>query len=249
MQTHEMLNNSPMVVSPLVTPSITPSTPAEVLGPTEINYLTQNEQAFVLSQHQKELASKTPLQAEEYLAAEDALNKFNFETSIALEKKMMQGRNLAGYVSDAIMRMRNSPGKLRKAILAAIGAYNTLEYGLNHAMLREGYKTSPYTCGSIECKERGTKIKKALMNIAVLPANVLGAYGFVDTAMSALNHVGQTRNFLRGKTAVKDYNENNGLPGTKNAYAEVRRGFVPLVGTGGTKKKVRVNRRKRLSRR
>lgn len=96
-------------------------------------------------------------------------------------------------------KLRKLDGKIRKAIMAGVAGYNIAQRRLdniNPNLTRE--EKSKYPCGSITCKQRGKKIKNALLEIAKIDEHALGEIGVAGTFESAGNYLlGNKNNDLK----------------------------------------------------
>lgn len=102
-------------------------------------------------------------------------------------------------IKDDIEKLRKLDGKVRKAIMAGIAGYNVAQRrldNLNPFLTRE--TKSKYPCGSVTCKQRGKKIKNALIDLSKFPPEALGDFGVIGTAVSTFNYaVGNRNNAVR----------------------------------------------------
>jgi len=92
-------------------------------------------------------------------------------------------------------KLRKLDGKIRKAIMTGIAGYNVTQRRLdniNPKLARE--EKSKYPCGSVTCKQRGKKIKNALLEISKIDEHALGEIGVVGTFKSANNYLVGNRN-------------------------------------------------------
>jgi hypothetical protein len=95
-------------------------------------------------------------------------------------------------IGEHISIARNYEGKIKKAIVASIGAYNFAEQTqdkMNPMYAIKQVARSNSRCGTVTCKGRGLKIKKALKEILELDAGALGNLGLSAAAMGAFNYV------------------------------------------------------------
>jgi hypothetical protein len=94
-------------------------------------------------------------------------------------------------------KLRKLDGKIRKAIMAGVAGYNVAQRRLdniNPNLTRE--EKSKYPCGSVTCKQRGKKIKNALLEIAKIDEHALGEIGVSGTFESAGNYLLGNKNNL-----------------------------------------------------
>jgi hypothetical protein len=92
-------------------------------------------------------------------------------------------------------KLRKLDGKIRKAIMAGVAGYNVAQRRLdniNPNLTRE--EKSKYPCGSVTCKQRGKKIKNALLEIAKIDEHALGEIGVAGTFESAGNYFTGNKN-------------------------------------------------------
>lgn len=95
-------------------------------------------------------------------------------------------------------------GKIKKAIVSAIGVYNTFEAKrdkLNPHYLTKKVARSGTKCGSVTCKVRGHKIAKALQEILNLGESTLGSISSTSAlGMGVLNYGKEVTGFKKGGT-------------------------------------------------
>ena len=91
--------------------------------------------------------------------------------------------------NDEISEINNQPGKIRKGIVSAISGYNVADRMLNKLTNKT---KSKYPCGSITCKVRGRKIKKALLDMYTnYSEEALGSIGVSDALTSVGTYWGR----------------------------------------------------------
>ena len=99
-------------------------------------------------------------------------------------------------------KIRKLDGKIRKYIIAGIGNYNVAQRTLdkiNVNLTRE--EKSKYPCGSITCKQRGRKIKNALVELSNIDEHALGEIGLSGVMESLGNYwTGNKNNATRPET-------------------------------------------------
>ena len=92
------------------------------------------------------------------------------------------------YLTNEINQLSLLNSKSAKAISGGISSYNVFQRRLDNAnpsLQREPKST--YPCGSTTCKERGQKIKDALIEIASYSPEALGSIGVAAVASNALD--------------------------------------------------------------
>ena len=208
-----------MPTVPATVPGQQPQVPQDIQE-EEINRLNSEEQQLIKEIHSKEIRNENTSSAVEYLKDERSYMETFQKKVDDFEVSRMQ-RLLEIYLNDATYRMRNVRGKLRKAILGIISLYNGFEWAANGIKGRQQFQTTQYTCGSIECKERGLKIKKALLEMAALPISVLGAYNVQHGTLMTFNHVGQLAYSALPKSFQEtyDFQKRQGTPGQARTVA------------------------------
>ena len=99
-------------------------------------------------------------------------------------------------------KIRKLDGKIRKYIIAGIGNYNVAQRTLdkmNVNLTRE--EKSKYPCGSVTCKQRGRKIKNALVELSNIDEHALGEIGLTGVMQSLGNYwIGNKNNATRPET-------------------------------------------------
>ncbi len=102
-------------------------------------------------------------------------------------------------IKDDMEKLRRLDGKVRKAIMAGIAGYNVAQRRLdniNPYLTRE--TKSKYPCGSVTCKQRGKKIKNALIELSKFDEHALGEIGVGGTIVSSANYfIGNRNNEVR----------------------------------------------------
>lgn len=93
-------------------------------------------------------------------------------------------------IKDDMEKLRKLDGKIRKAILTGVAGYNVAQRrldNLNPYLTREA--KSKYPCGSVTCKQRGKKIKNALLELSKFDEHALGEIGVLGQFESVGNYV------------------------------------------------------------
>lgn len=92
------------------------------------------------------------------------------------------------YLTQEINQLSLLNSKSAKAISGGISSYNVFQRRLDNAnpSLQRDPK-STYPCGSTTCKERGQKIKDALIEIASYSPESLGSIGVTSVASNAID--------------------------------------------------------------
>jgi hypothetical protein len=144
-----------------------------------------------------------------FLEEQDANDMKELEHHQAFEAKErnVDGKELSEYYSEAAERLRNVEGKMRKDILAAIALYNKADIVKDMLTGRKTFKNSDYKCGTIQCKTRGIKIKNALLQIAAMPASVLGSFEIGEFLKTGLNHLAQSFSSFGTRKRTTSYNK------------------------------------------
>ena len=92
-------------------------------------------------------------------------------------------------IREQMEKLRKLDGKARKAILTGIAMYNVAQRrldNLNVFLARE--EKSKYPCGSVTCKQRGKKIKNALIYLSNFDEHALGEIGVLGQFESLGNY-------------------------------------------------------------
>jgi hypothetical protein len=90
------------------------------------------------------------------------------------------------YLKKEINQLSLLNSKSAKAISGGISAYNVFQRRIDNGNLYlQREPKSTYPCGSTTCKERGQKIKDALIEIASYSPESLGSIGVTTVASSA----------------------------------------------------------------
>lgn len=107
-------------------------------------------------------------------------------------------------VAEGLDKAYSMDGKIKKAIVSAIGVYNTFEAKrdkMNPHYLTKKVARSSTKCGSVTCKVRGHKIAKALQEILALGESTLGSISSVSAlGMGVLNYGKEITGFKKGGT-------------------------------------------------
>jgi hypothetical protein len=162
-------------------------------------------------------------------------------------------------INNAIYNLRNVPGKIRKAIVAAIGAYNVTQRRFDNLdpYLKRGVK-SGYPCGTFTCKQRGKKIKKALVELSQVDEHALGNLGVGGVAVATANQVGSTVGNVASfgaktvgnlaSSAFSMYNKTRGqVPQVQPQFQQVQPQVQPqgVVPSGGRQQRSRKLKKRR----
>jgi len=94
-------------------------------------------------------------------------------------------------VDSGLTKATQFEGKIKKAIVGAISAYNIAEKSrdsVNIKYLTKKVARSDAKCGSVTCKVRGRKITNALKDILTLGDSALGSIGVGAAASTILNY-------------------------------------------------------------
>jgi len=174
----------------------------------QANRLSLEEQQLIEQQQVHELEhpsnGETPLMSKENPSLEQQdLNdaaEFKHHQAFEAKERNVDGKELSEYYSEAAERLRNVEGKMRKDILAAIALYNKADIVKDVLTGRKTFQNSDYKCRTIQCKTRGIKIKNALLQIAAMPASVLGSFEMGQFLVTGLNHLAQTAFGTRKRT-------------------------------------------------
>jgi len=168
------------------------------------NELTEQELSEINAQQEEELKNNdlpvlTSIRA--------ARNERDFKRSQALLKPgQSNGSSLRDYENREIEALSKLNGKVRKSLSASIGAYNIAQRRLDNLnpYLSRSAK-SKYPCGSITCKQRGRKIKNALIDLTKFSDEALGSIGVFTFVKSAVNYlVGNNDQTRRREQQVQD---------------------------------------------
>ena len=92
-------------------------------------------------------------------------------------------------IKNQMEKLRKLDGKVRKAILTGIAGYNVAQRRLDNVnpyLARE--EKSKYPCGSVTCKQRGKKIKNALIYLSKFDEHALGEIGVLGQFASLGNY-------------------------------------------------------------
>ena len=92
-------------------------------------------------------------------------------------------------IKEDMEKLRKLDGKVRKAILLGIAGYNVAQRRLDNLtpfLARE--EKSKYPCGSVTCKQRGKKIKNALLDLSKFDEHSLGEIGALGNLASTVNY-------------------------------------------------------------
>ena len=157
------------------------------------NELTQEEQADINAQHEEELKNNNltvlDVKSRQTKKKRDlARMKERYEKQ--LNNVDTQNMSLKTLEQNEIDTLSKLNGKIRKALSASIGAYNVAQRrmdNLNPYLSRE--TKSNYPCGSITCKQRGRKIKNALVDLSQFSEEALGSIGVGTFVKSAANYL------------------------------------------------------------
>jgi hypothetical protein len=94
-------------------------------------------------------------------------------------------------VDNGLTKATQFEGKIKKAIVGAIAAYNIAEKSrdsVNIKYINKKVARSEAKCGSVTCKVRGRKITNALKEILTLGDSTLGSIGVLAAASTILNY-------------------------------------------------------------
>ena len=138
------------------------------------NILTPQELDAINREFQKELSETTRLNT----------NPVSYNVTDPAKLQM---------IKNSIVKLKNVPGKIRKNLVSAISAYNVTQrrYDNFDPLLKRGQQ-SGYPCGTITCKQRGKKIKKALLELSQIDEHALGSIGVYEVIALGMNHLGST---------------------------------------------------------
>jgi hypothetical protein len=129
------------------------------------------------------------VEAKEHLI-EDLKKGINVLTSKlnALSQGTLDDTSWNDYLKKEINQLSLLNSKSAKAISGGISAYNVFQRRLDNANLSlQREPKSTYPCGSTTCKERGQKIKDALIEIASYSPESLGSIGVASAASNGLD--------------------------------------------------------------
>jgi len=151
-----------------------PVTQVEQMDDESTNVLTQQELDAIKRELQEEISQTTILNTNPV--------SYNVKDPAKLQR-----------IQNSIKLLGNVPGKIRKNIVSAISAYNVTQRrydNFNPLLKRE--PQSGYPCGTLTCKQRGKKIKKALLELSQIDEHALGSIGVSEALVLGLNHLGST---------------------------------------------------------
>jgi hypothetical protein len=166
----------------------TPATPATMSDPNKKSPFLENSKSFNPSVYNATEFMNT--NGKGSILTLDEANEINAEivaefddvTATAKDKRIDEGINIA----------RNYEGKIKKALVGAIGAYNFSEQTIdkmNPNYITKKVARSRTRCGTVTCKVRGRKIKNALKELLTLDEGALANLGLSAIAMGVVNHV------------------------------------------------------------